>query len=286
MKHTDFIEKKRHGTPGFPIEYYCLDKNSPQYIMQPHWHKEFEIIRIREGSFEVHLNNTEFHPRCGDILLVEGGCLHRGQPTDCTYECLVFDPAMLKRQQNDAAEKYISPIVNSFFTIKNLVDMADSDVCAAVNSLFEVISAKEPYFELRIYGLLFELFSLLYKNEYITPSDKAMHSRRTQMMTDLIKWIEENLSRPISLDELAARAGVNSKYLCRLFKEYTSRTPIEYINELRIENACYEISVKGKNITGASYDSGFGDLSYFCKLFKRYKGMTPGEYKKEKCSRP
>ena len=284
MKRSDYIEKKRHGTTHFPIEYYYLDKNSPQYVMPSHWHREFEIIRVIEGFFEVHLGNTEYHLGAGDVLLVEGGCLHRGIPKDSVYECLVFDPAMLKRQQNDATEKYVSPIINSLFRINNLVDRVDKDIGDISDKLFSLMRERPSYYELRVYGLLFELFSQLYEKGYITPSDKAMHSRQAQMITDLIEWIENNFSKPMSLDTLAAHAGVNRKYLCRIFKEYTSKTPIEYINGLRIENACYEIAVKGKNITEASYDSGFGDLSYFCRLFRRYTGLTPREYKKEKCS--
>lgn len=279
MKHAEYVEKKRHGSPDFPIEYYYLDKEQPQYIMPPHWHKEFEIIRVLKGTFAVHLNNTEYLLQEGDILFVEGGCLHRGEPQNGVYECLVFDPAMLKRQQNDVAEKYISPIVQATVGINRLSSPCDCEMQDTVAALFTAMRERQPYYELRVYGLLFDLFAQLYAQKYILPCEKVAHSHQTQTIIQLIDWMEKNFAEPISLQKLSVLSGLTPKYLCRVFKEYTSKTPMEYINELRIENACYEMSIRGKNITAASYDSGFNDLSYFCKIFKRHKGITPREYK-------
>ena len=56
MKNSEFLEKKQHGTPEFPIQYYFVKSGHPQYVMPPHWHKEFEIIRVLSGDFRVFLN--------------------------------------------------------------------------------------------------------------------------------------------------------------------------------------------------------------------------------------
>lgn len=74
--------------------------------------------------------------------------------------------------------------------------------------------------------------------------------------------------------ELLVYSLLCRKYLCRIFKEYTGKTVVDYINELRIDNACHEMTVKGMSVTRAAYDSGFNNLSYFCKVFKHYKGVT------------
>lgn len=279
MRHTDFIEKKRHGSPGFPIEYYLIDASSPQYVMQPHWHKEFEIIRVLEGTFTVHLNSQQYNLKSGDVLLVEGGCLHTGEPQSSVYECLVFDPAMLKRQQNDATEKYLLPIIKTQIQLKNAIDRNDTEITIAIDLLFTSIRQQETYFELTVYGALFRVLALLYTKQYITSAKKLPHSTRAQTMTTLIDWIERNFAEQITLEQLSAIAELSPKYLCRVFKEYTSKTLIQYINELRIENACFEMAYKGKSITQAAYDSGFNELSYFCKIFKQHKGITPKEYR-------
>ena len=54
-KYADYIERKRHGKPDFPIQYYDVDEHHPQYIMVPHWHKEWEFIRVLDGEFPINL---------------------------------------------------------------------------------------------------------------------------------------------------------------------------------------------------------------------------------------
>lgn len=282
MKQLENIEKKRHGSHDFPIQYYYVDEKHPQYIMKAHWHNEFEVIRVLKGKFTVYLNNVGFRLNAGDILLVESGLLHRGEPYDnVIYECIVFDLKMLLRQKNDITEKYIYPIINLSAGISCLKYNNKSEPGSAFNTLFEVISKKEPYYELKVYSLLFECFMKLYSSGNIIPLDKSPQPHRIEVITYLIDWIDKNYTEPITLEILSSISGFSKKYLCRIFKEYTSKTIINYINELRVESACYEISVKGKSITDAAYDNGFNDLSYFCRTFKQYKKVTPNEFKKQ-----
>ena len=88
---------------------------------------------------------------------------------------------------------------------------------------------------------------------------------------ELLRWLQQNFTEPLRLNTLAEHCGLSEKYLCRLFKEYTAKTPIEYITDLRIEHACIEMTARQKSITEAAFNSGFNDVSYFCKVFKRQK---------------
>ncbi len=278
MKYADFIERKRHGSHDFPMQYYDLDGQDPQYVMAPHWHREFEIIRVLEGNFRVFLNNRCFLLKEGDILLVESGCLHRGEPEDCHYECLVFDVGMLRRQQSDVIHRYITPLMQG--TAKVEPCLRSRHARELTDRLFTAVKEGRTYYEMEVYGCLFSLFGTLYEDGNIVPSIKSNHSHQAKVMLELLDWIEKNYTEPITLEQMSKQSGFSCKYLCRLFKQYTSQTPMNYINELRIENACHQMAVENKNVTRAAYDSGFNDLSYFCKAFKKHMGLTPGEYKK------
>ena len=280
MKYNDFLERKRHGSPDFPIQYYHVDSTNPQYIMAPHWHNEFEIIRVLDGEFKVFLNSSEYLLHKDEILLVECGCLHRGEPSHCVYECLVFNFDMLCRQQNDSATKYISPLLNALINHPHLSPAKDYELYQIVCLLFNAQREKDEYYELNTYAQLFQLTAKLYTQNRITiPTQTQLGNKKKAILT-ILDFIENNLTEAISLDKLSAISGLSKKYLCRIFKEYASVTIVDYINELRIENACYEMSVQGKNVTQAALESGFNDLSYFCKIFKKHKGITPKEYQK------
>ncbi len=280
MKFSELYEMEQRGTPAFPVSYYFLNANSPRYTMIPHWHKDFEIIRVISGEFNVHLNNIPYSLHSGEILFVGCGTLHRGEPNNCIYECIVLDLNFLRRKSNDIISTFLIPIINGNSIINCVLNKNDDLIYATVNSVFSAMRSKENYFELDVCSLLLRLFSQLYKENYIYTAKKNQNSgKQTKNIIKMLDWIEENLTEPITLEKLSEISGLNKKYICRIFKEYTSKSPISYINEMRIEFACHEMTVNSSSVTKAAYDCGFNDLSYFSKVFKAYKGISPKDYK-------
>ena len=123
------------------------------------------------------------------------------------------------------------------------------------------------------------LFYELYRSGHIFKSSGVAVDKSMQTVMTLLKWIDKHYSERITLSEIAEAVGLSEKYVCRIFKEYTSKTIMDYVNEIRIERACVEIGAK--SITEAAFNCGFNDLSYFCKTFKKYKNTTPSQYKKD-----
>jgi hypothetical protein len=161
MKKSNFFENKQHGSSKFPFEYYFIDKSSPRFFMPAHWHKEFEIIRITQGGFELHLNNMAYKLCAGDVITIDCACIHHGIPTDdCIYECVVFNLNMLTKQQSDAVCSLLSPIVSSEATASSLLHEGESKAYSYISALFDTARAAEKFYELEIYSLLFR-FSLL-----------------------------------------------------------------------------------------------------------------------------
>ena len=80
MQSLMYHEKKRHGTIDFPVEYHYVDSSHPQYVMPFHWHKEWELIRIIQGTFTMHADEEVLTANPGDILLLRDRMLHGGVP--------------------------------------------------------------------------------------------------------------------------------------------------------------------------------------------------------------
>jgi AraC-like DNA-binding protein len=280
MRYSEYAEKRSRGYQGFPIQYYYLDFQDPRYVMEMHWHEELEIIRVLSGDFELFINNERYPLHEGEVAFVGCGCLHRGIPHDCVYECVVFDVNMLCRQSNDATEKFILPIAKKQAGIKCILNSEEEDICRSVAKLIESLKNKREFYELQVYSQLFDVFASLYTCGYVSTSSTPKLSAQAKRISKLLDWIDENYTEHITLDELSEICGISKKYLCGVFKRYTSKTPINYINELRIENACYEMTLGEKNVTEAAYSNGFDDLSYFSKLFKEHKGISPSQYRK------
>ena len=60
LQKIDYLDKKRHGTAEFPIEYYYVNSNHPRYQMAFHWHNEWEIVRILDGSMQFYLDDAQY----------------------------------------------------------------------------------------------------------------------------------------------------------------------------------------------------------------------------------
>ena len=277
MKYSELIEKKRHGKPSFPIEYYHIDKNHPRYVMPLHWHREYEIVRVISGSLTMYLGNTKYELSRGDCLFIEGGCLQCGYPSSCEYECLVFDAGILNSKLGAAGQALLD-FTTPDVRYVNFISHENEKICAVIDELLRSVSVGADFFEIKTVGLLYSLIYEMYLGGYIYKSKAAASDKGMQAVIAAIGWIDAHHSEKITLRDVSKAVGFSEKYICRIFKEYTSKTVMDYINECRIEKACAQM-MKG-SVTDAAFSCGFNDLSYFCKTFKKYKNMTPSEYKR------
>ncbi|MBQ9769061.1 MAG: helix-turn-helix transcriptional regulator [Clostridia bacterium] len=279
MKFFEYKEKKTRGSPDFPLEYYFIDREHSQYVMPLHWHREIEIIRVLNGRLHLFLNNMEYLLERGDVVFVGPGVLHRGEPEECIYECIVFDLNMLCRYSSGKIADQLLPLIMGSAEIERLCCPEDTQLSSTVGALFASIEKGGEFYQLEVYSLVAKTVYLLYKNSHITLHSASKRSdRQRDTMATLLDYIEKNLTAKITLSELSRVSGVNEKYLCRFFKEFSGYTPTDYVNRMRLERAMNEMTVGGKSITDAAFDSGFNELSYFSRMFKKYMKVTPREY--------
>lgn len=93
-------------------------------------------------------------------------------------------------------------------------------------------------------------------------------------------YIEENLDSEITLAGLAKVSLFSPWYSYRIFKEYTSLTPADYVRRLRLSRSAMRLKNGGCHITDAAFELGFGSVDGYIRAFSREFGTTPGEYAK------
>ena len=126
-------------------------------------------------------------------------------------------------------------------------------------------------------GLLWQLLGcLLGMHSDIKPPQSRQQITR---MKNVLTYFRIYYGEPITLDELAAVAGMSPRYFCRAFAALTGRTPIAYLNYYRIECACERMTLTDKSVTEIAFACGFNDMSYFSRVFKQLKGTTHTAYR-------
>jgi two-component system response regulator YesN len=93
-------------------------------------------------------------------------------------------------------------------------------------------------------------------------------------------YIEMNISRDLSLQEVAGHVGLNATYLSVLFKEVMGETYIKFLTRYRMEYAKILLA-KGLKVNEASEKVGYHTYRHFSEVFKKHTGFTPGQYKDE-----
>jgi AraC family transcriptional regulator len=98
----------------------------------------------------------------------------------------------------------------------------------------------------------------------------------------VLEYIQENLASEISLNELAAVAGVSRTAFIRRFKTSLSRTPHQYLMRARVQRGQELLSTSNLTAAQIAYLCGFADHAHFTTVFKRMLGITPSAYRRDR----
>ena len=198
MHYLDYNEKKQHGTPDFPIEYYHVDEHHPRYNMPFHCHKELEIIRILEGILYLKLDDEELEAKAGDIIFINEGVIHGGLPQNCIYECIVFDIQRLL-MHTDTCRFYIRLITKHQIIVQNHFTKSNRSLHRIIGHLFRSMQHSEPGSELITMGTLFEIFGIIYQKKlYQDKADDTKSSRKMMQLKPVLEYIDSNYGQTIT----------------------------------------------------------------------------------------
>lgn len=95
------------------------------------------------------------------------------------------------------------------------------------------------------------------------------------MFFSAIKYIQFNYSHDISVDDIAKAVGVSRSHLYRVFMSNVGQSPIDYLTDYRISEACYLLKNSNLSIAEIAVSVGFFDQFYFSAYSKRSKEYLP-----------
>lgn len=93
-----------------------------------------------------------------------------------------------------------------------------------------------------------------------------------------LSFVEEHFAEDIKISDIAEATFISESYLRRLFSEKYNMTPVQYVNYIRIQEACKLLKNKKFNISEAAQKVGFNNMSTFITNFRKVKNQTPGQW--------
>lgn len=100
------------------------------------------------------------------------------------------------------------------------------------------------------------------------------------IIRDLLVWLESHLDQPLSLDNVAAKAGYSKWHLQRMFKEVTSHAIGAYIRARRLSKAAVALRLTSRPILDIALQYRFDSQQTFTRAFKKQFNQTPAYYRR------
>ena len=253
-----------------------------------HFHSEYEIIYVKEGTGTRFVGNNmeEFGP--GDFLLI-GSNLPHYMKSDEVY---LSEDSILRVKGTiiQFEQEFMHHSINNyphFIKIKNLLEDSQKGVYFNTRSstklaeLLDRIPTETGIDQITSFLQLLKEMSEVTQRKLISTSDFINDVPYTVSRIDkIISYLNKNYTRNISLNEIASFAAMNPTAFCRFFKSETGKSLKNYLLDMRIAYACKLLLLKDdKNIMQISTECGFDTISYFNKTFKKSTGHTPTQYK-------
>ncbi|ADB34803.1 transcriptional regulator, AraC family [Kribbella flavida DSM 17836] len=104
-------------------------------------------------------------------------------------------------------------------------------------------------------------------------------SPRGSELEPLLGWMEEHCARDLTVEQIAAEAGMSARTLNRRFREQTGTTPLQWLLKARIRQAQGLLETTGQPVDRIAGRVGFGSPAAFRERFKRVVGTTPNAYR-------
>ena len=222
-----------------------------------HQHKDYEIFIYTSGKGKLHIDGQEYDAEQGIIVVMPPNLVHGS----ISYDNLRYLAIL---GNSDELMHIDSPIV--------FKDNERGEGFTLLQMVFANRYESREYFD----SLCNSFIHFVLRNVKATNQiEKNINKIKRQMMT---KFHDSNFS----VTELLKQSGYAEDYIRAHFKKIVGKTPVEYLNELRIKHAKTLISIYqgSMSLIDISFNCGFDDYIYFSRKFKQVVGVSPNAYEK------
>lgn len=260
-----------------------------------HWHAALEFVHILKGTAVFNLPQQDVVIPEDGIIIINSEIFHGVGTRDprCPAECHTHmtTPDLLSGGVGNAIKaQYFDPVIRQSIDLPYYLILPNSPQHARAKELFEgayqVATERDLYSEFYIRQYLSELWMIFVREteaiwQNATPKNDVRGERVKQMLT----YIRENCTDKLTLEDIAACAGISTRECLRCFQSMLKMSPFEYLIDCRVRRAADMLQNSSESITTIALSCGFSSASYFCRTFKKIVGSSPTEYKLRQSTR-
>lgn len=241
-----------------------------------HLHRELELILYRGGKTPALVDSKHYELHPGDLFLTFPNQIHAYDRAEMkeTYSILIVDPDLI-------------PELSDEFTL-SLPESAvlpggahDPKINFLFDAIMEIVSARDrdiPYRKEKLHGYLLALFSEILSGMKLN----GLPREDSDALRSIVFYCTRHYAGDLSLSVLSDELGLNRYYISHLFSEKLGMRFNDYVNSLRVSEACRMLLNSDDSVTDICFHVGFGTLRTFNRAFTKHTGKTPSEFRKSR----
>ena len=259
----------------------------PYFYSQLHYHPEYQITAIEKGQGIFYAGNTMSAFKALDIFIIGPNVPHLLKCPDYYYSesspgikgiSLFFDKMSFGKYFFDLKEmeglKQLLKTSNRIIKISGVLH----------GSLFDKIVGTPFLQNEQLIIAFLEILSLSNKAQKVLLNsyqyNLTLSADDGGRLDKVLAYTFKNFKEAISIAEIAKVAFLSRSQFSAFFKLHTGKTYIQFLNELRVENACILLKNQEYTVEQVCYEVGFQNVSNFTRQFKKVKNSSPSGYRK------
>lgn len=245
------------------------------------FHDCWEFVYCRTGTGIISCEGREFPFEADDILFISpymSHCMYKKGADTCICEFIhvnlikMFDPDIFQ-DIIEFAEQLLVP-----FSIPPVISGRDHPLLRElIDLILEELKNDAPYLEMSVKGYCMAVMAQL-KIIRDSASQREKNAGNKNSLYPALLYMNRCYGEPISISQLASLCNFSETHFRRVFKSKFSMSPLEYLNFIRIQEACMLMSRNPILISQAAEKAGFNTLSTFSRNFRSVMEMTPSEW--------
>lgn len=260
-------------SPQSFIEVEKVISTQPSKVHPIHSHKHYEIYFLTKGSRRLLFANSLYSVDAPAIVIIPPQRLH------------ATEGGPFERYNVDASEEALDPFQLDIIEDKQLRLLKPSDKQAQI--LIELLEEIKQLDTLKkhsniAFNTLFSYYLYLIGKLEEDQENIIEHQSDfvPSLVLNIISYLKENYKEPITLESLSKKYSVSKATLIYNFNKYLHSSPVDYLINIRIQQAKAALTDTNCNLTEIAEKCGFSNANYFSLMFKRKVGMSPANYRK------
>jgi AraC-like DNA-binding protein len=252
-------------------DFYFRDDAKSPLQCNAHLHYHLELLCLLDGHTRAYVDSTEYQLEPGDIFLAFPNQIHRFESVDKeTYLLFIINPDLMPE---------LTRLFTTALPLTGVVRGAAKDQ-VLLDRLRAMADSGEmedhPYRDVVLKGQMLSFFGeLLCRMELTKPRESD-----SQSLKAVVRYCSQNFAKELSLEILERELHISKYYISHLFSHKLNMRFNDYVNSLRISDACRYLRHDARSITEISELVGFSTLRTFNRAFIKQIGVTPSQYRK------